>query len=150
MKKTKEPILPKMENLTLRDLPEAFLSSEPDKLKTARDALKAAENFFKHADRDPDDIHELKPEWTEVVLLDACRMYRRLTGEANAKLAAYHCWWLASHPEFIRADLIEGDPVADDVIDTVRFVAMRAATTLSKAEFYDQFLAASPGILTTP
>jgi len=38
--------------------------------------LNAPENFFKHADRDPDGILEFDPQLTELMLMDACSYFK--------------------------------------------------------------------------
>jgi hypothetical protein len=38
--------------------------------------LNAPENFFKHADRDPNGILEFDPELTELMLMDACSYFK--------------------------------------------------------------------------
>jgi hypothetical protein len=55
-------------------------------------AINSPQNFFKHADRDPDAELEFFPEMTESFLVDACRKYMDLTGEF---VALFHCimWW---------------------------------------------------------
>ena len=43
------------------------------------------ENFFKHADRDPDGVIEFRPSLTKFFLFDAVEMYRQLTVECSSK-----------------------------------------------------------------
>jgi|SRR6185312_4239743 len=38
--------------------------------------LNAPENFFKHADRDPDETLEFDPQLTELMLMDACAYFK--------------------------------------------------------------------------
>jgi hypothetical protein len=57
-----------------------------------------AENFFKHADHDPDGVLEFRPGQTEILLLDACEKYRQLTGEAVAELTVYIGWLMLQKP----------------------------------------------------
>lgn len=66
-----------------------------DMIDEAKRRLSAAANFFKHADRDPDDIHTFNPGQTEILLFDACFKYREITGELVPALAVYQAWfWL--------------------------------------------------------
>ena len=60
-----------------------------------RSALNSVQNFFKHADNDPDGELEFFPEMTEPIMADACKTYMELTGE---KVALFHCmmWWFKS------------------------------------------------------
>ncbi len=67
----------------------------PDQLIEATRVLRAAANFFKHADRDPQDIHIFNPGQTEVLLFDACFKYKELTNELVPCLGVYQAWfWL--------------------------------------------------------
>lgn len=40
-----------------------------------KQALNKAKNFFKHAERDPDEVIVFNPEVSEFYIWDACRMY---------------------------------------------------------------------------
>ncbi len=74
----------------------------PDKVEEAKRRLSAAANFFKHADRDPSDVHAFNPALTEILLLDACFKYKELTGELVPTLAVYQGWfWLGPGAKFI-------------------------------------------------
>ena len=73
-----------------------------DQVKQARDRLKAAANFFKHADRDPGDIHTFNLSQTEFILVDACYKYKELTGELVPVLAVYTGWfWLGPGAQLV-------------------------------------------------
>jgi hypothetical protein len=48
-----------------------------------------AENFLKHADRDPDGIYELDPEWTQAQMYEASAKFIQLTGEWAARMTLY-------------------------------------------------------------
>ena len=50
--------------------------------------------FFKHADYDPDAIHEFYPEQTENMLFFAVYQYRRLTGEWSAEIRLFSTWYI--------------------------------------------------------
>jgi|SRR5579863_7369766 len=74
----------------------------PDKVGEARRRLSAAANFFKHADRDPDDVHEFNPAQTEILLFDACFKYKELTGELVPTLGVYQAWfWLGPGADLV-------------------------------------------------
>jgi hypothetical protein len=59
-----------------------------------RSLLNSAQNFFKHADNDPEGEMEFFPEMTEAILADACKTYMELTGK---QVALFHWmwWWFA-------------------------------------------------------
>lgn len=67
----------------------------PDATDEAKRRLNEAANFFKHADRDHDEVLEFAEEPTELLLYDAVRKYRELTGETVPVLGVYDAWfWL--------------------------------------------------------
>jgi len=72
----------------------------PEARSQFHDKLNEAENFFKHADRDPDAVHDFDPALTEVFLLDASDQYYRLSGEVLPVLGVYRSWFIANHPDF--------------------------------------------------
>jgi sarcosine oxidase gamma subunit len=74
----------------------------PDATDKMKRKLNEAANFFKHADRDHGEVHEFRPEQTELLLYDAIRKYRDLTGETVPTLAVYDVWfWLGPGAKFI-------------------------------------------------
>lgn len=68
-------------------------TKQPGKLSVA--AINAVQNFFKHANRDPDGELEFFPEMTEPIMADACRTYMDMTGQS---VAIFDCflWWFKS------------------------------------------------------
>ena len=56
-------------------------------------------NFFKHANRDPDAVHEFYPEQTENVLFQAVYQYRSLTGEWSPEIRLFSTWYMLQHPK---------------------------------------------------
>ncbi len=74
----------------------------PDATAEAKRRLNEAANFFKHADRDHDEVLEFIQGPTELLLYDAVRKYRELTGETVPVLGVYDVWfWLGPGAEFI-------------------------------------------------
>lgn len=65
----------------------------PGKEKLARELFRKPENFFKHADRDPEEILDFNPDGSEIPLFEACQVYRALTGESPEKMIAYNVWF---------------------------------------------------------
>ena len=59
----------------------------------AWEVLNRYENFFKHADRDPDGILDFNPDATEISLWEACHVYRELTGESPTAMVTYNIWF---------------------------------------------------------
>mgnify|MGYP001581773305 CR=1 FL=1 len=68
--------------------------------------LNSVQNFFKHADKDPEGELEFFPEMTEPIMADACKTYMEMTGE---KVALFHCmmWWFKSREGYKGFDFPE-------------------------------------------
>jgi len=63
--------------------------------------LKAAENFFKHGDRDSEGTLEFRPKQTEGMLFDATYMYASLTKRQTYAGAVFQSWFFLKHPDFL-------------------------------------------------
>ncbi len=72
--------------------------------KEFKQLISKAENFFKHANRDPDARYTLNPEETEVLLLEATQRYLQLTGERPALMFVYTTWYVIQHPDIFQKD----------------------------------------------
>jgi hypothetical protein len=66
--------------------------------KTAK-AISRCENFFKHADRDPDELLNFDPEVTLYYLLDAVVTYEALTKEQVPIFGVLKSWAFIQYPE---------------------------------------------------
>ena len=60
--------------------------------KKVADWANSFENFFKHADRDPDGIIELNPDLTELMLIDAWAQYEKFNGDLPCVGKAFKIW----------------------------------------------------------
>jgi hypothetical protein len=58
------------------------------------------DNFFKHADNDPDGTQELDPRWSQALLFEAARKYSELTGEMPPILSLFLIWFAHSTQRF--------------------------------------------------
>lgn len=69
-------------------------------------------NFFKHADRDPDDVLEFNPEVVASALLECAILYHHCTGRALREGSAFAAWFGIHHPNILKPGpfktLIEG------------------------------------------
>lgn len=74
---------------------------KPEHHREVREAFRAPENFFKHADRDPDGVITFNPDASEFFLLEGLEAYGILTGEVPASFAAFRMWWLIHHPQVL-------------------------------------------------
>ena len=63
--------------------------------------INRAENFLKHADRDPDTEYTLDTRWTEALLVEASQKFCELTGENPPLLALACVWFIVCHPEVL-------------------------------------------------
>ena len=81
-------------------LEEGVLSYVPqDVVKTVREALRAPQNFLKHADRDTKETLTFSPRLTEFIMFEAMVTYGRITGEQPLLLEAFASWFMVSHPK---------------------------------------------------
>ena len=104
----------------------------PTDERESRRLLSEAENFFKHADRDHDQVLEFKPGPTELLLYDAVLKYRELSGESVPILAVYSAWFpLGPGSVFIRTD---------EQVAAVAAVRKSFPGTLTRAAFFAQVL----------
>ena len=63
--------------------------------------VKTAENFFKHAVRDPDGTFEFRPEFTRFFIYDATHLYRTVTNELFYEAQMYQAWFSLAYPYFV-------------------------------------------------
>jgi hypothetical protein len=73
----------------------------PEKLGEVQGLLRQAQNFFKHADKDPDTLLDFNPTMTEILLWDACVLYETLTNTYQPLTVLFRVWFTASHPEIL-------------------------------------------------
>lgn len=71
----------------------------PDYKKEFWRKLHETANFFKHAEQDPEAIHEFYPEQTENILFFAVYQYRGLTGEWSPEIRLFSTWYMMHHPK---------------------------------------------------
>lgn len=76
---------------------------KPEFRKEAVNKIREAENFFKHADRDPDHAYPFDPVSSEYMLFEATEAFIALTGERNAAILTYRAWWLSRNSNYVDA-----------------------------------------------
>ncbi|MCX5818470.1 MAG: hypothetical protein NT047_00930 [Deltaproteobacteria bacterium] len=59
-----------------------------------------AENFFKHAEKDPGAILFFRPSQTDFLLWETGSLYQRLTGEATPLIRLYRGWFIFHHIDY--------------------------------------------------
>jgi len=67
--------------------------------KEIREKINEAENFFKHADRDPDSTIDFNPGQSEFLIIEACSVYYKLTGEFPPLFKLYQIWFIVNRQE---------------------------------------------------
>jgi hypothetical protein len=91
--------------------------------------LNAPENFFKHADRDPDEILEFDPQLTELMLIDACSYFKERPNFKPRHFDAIKVW-----SGSLRADVSKDSPEGQLTLAVVQ--ALKAA---GKQKFWDRY-----------
>jgi hypothetical protein len=72
------------------------------------EALHTQQNFFKHADRDIDEVLEFDPKSFEMLLVESCHLYRHLASARHLNHGqCYEClvfelWFSHAHPELLK------------------------------------------------
>ncbi len=81
---------------------------KPEYHRMIRDKINEAENFLKHADRDPEAILTFRPFQTDYLLLDACWKYHELAGEQVPLFSVFIFWVVLNNPkEFALPEQLE-------------------------------------------
>jgi len=104
---------------------------KPGKEKLFRDKLNEAENFFKHADKDPEGSIEFSPFQTEILLFDACSHYYTLTGETVPVFRLFEGWFMLHNTEAFNLP-----PEMDKAVKSVG----PELTSLTRAQYFQQIL----------
>jgi hypothetical protein len=93
--------------------------------------LKKNVNFFKHADRDPDDIAELDPSMNEWFIVYAL-LGRQLCGEGQSQEESDFMWWFHVHrPDYLT------DKGRQSITNLLPVETIEFGRKLSKGKFYE-------------
>jgi hypothetical protein len=95
---------------------------KPEKHEFFRKVVNSAENFFKHADRDPEAVLEFYPAATPLYLADAAALYGKLGGPEFPALQVFHVWFMLNYPDVLQdgvikekaLELVSSDPSLKD------------------------------------
>lgn len=68
----------------------------------AKQMLTEAENFFKRAEINHNEVLEFNPDLSEALLLEACNVYMDQTGEEPPLFTLYLAWIVANHPDYFK------------------------------------------------
>lgn len=99
----------------------------PEYKKQIHELVRRNENFFKHADEDPDAILDFNPEATEMYMLDVVVTYESLTQEVSPIQSVFKSWIFLQKPNLMNE--IARKKMEEDT----RGLNM---TGISKAEFF--------------
>ena len=67
--------------------------------------INSAQNFFKHADKDENELYNFTPSTTDFLIFDACQLYQQLTNEAPKLMHIFSIWFYLNEPDIIRDDM---------------------------------------------
>ncbi len=79
-------------------------SIRPEKRKEWLQLIFKSRNFFKHADRDKNDIHEFKPMFNDFSLLDGINMYCTIKKKWVPEVLVFQVWFSATYPHLLTED----------------------------------------------
>ncbi|MCI0565021.1 MAG: hypothetical protein MN733_41680 [Nitrososphaera sp.] len=78
------------------------LMIKPDQKADFWGAMNSFSNFLKHADKDPDGIHDgVEEQINDVTLLVACLYYKDLGHQFTPEMFALVGWFTSLHPHFL-------------------------------------------------
>ncbi len=105
----------------------------PDKQKEFRQILSADQNFFKHADRDPEAVHDFRPAVNPFYILDSIELYTQLVGTHFPEAEVFLFWFAMMYPDVTAGELRELALKARQLgIDPENFQTVRAVLTAWK------------------
>ena len=104
-------------------------------------AIRRAQNFFKHSDKDPDPAAALDfdPRETQYVLLDCFDAYLSLTGRSLRELWMFFFWFALEYP-----DVLHPSPLKDAVYTVVGDGSAPHHDRAAFAAIFDRYVGAAP------
>jgi len=84
----------------------------PERKKEWNGYMVASRNFFKHADRDPDEVHEFKDVFNHFSLIDAANLYLTAKKAWTSETLLYVSWFFMAYPDLIDEESALGAHVA--------------------------------------
>jgi hypothetical protein len=104
--------------------------------KEIANILNEAENFFKHADSDPNGTLTFDDGEAELFLFDAIGKYGEITQEKVPIFAAFHWWFVSRHPYIVKPGFPDKVP-PPGLVD--------AAKTMTRRQWFDVMMLALLG-----
>jgi hypothetical protein len=74
---------------------------KPQYQKFVLNLFKESQNFFKHADQDPEKVLEFSLSWPEYFIANAVEKYRELSAEQSAEMVVYTLWFSFQNPHLL-------------------------------------------------
>jgi len=78
---------------------------KPEYLQQARNIFRAPQNFFKHADADPEKVLEFSVALPEAFLVSGCEKYGELAGEVTPEMFVYRLWFSHHNPDLLMPEV---------------------------------------------
>ncbi len=112
-----------------------------EKQKYWKGKLSAAENYFKHADNDPEAAFEFRPALTRFFLFDAIQLYHQLTQSKSLfpEAIVYFRWFVLKYPNVLMEGAVKtflstsvGHDVDPDDFGFMRMALLAFPTFLNK------------------
>ncbi len=69
--------------------------------KAVREKAREAENFFKHADRDPENEYDFPVGSTAFKLFEGVEAFQALTGTVTPEMKVFRAWWLIQNNDTV-------------------------------------------------
>jgi hypothetical protein len=91
--------------------------------------MNSSANFFKHADEDAEQVHEMDTDASDYMLLFAIKWYRDLGNSVSNEMKVFAAWFQLRHP-----DLLKPEALARMVNDGEFYPASSAIRAMSRAE----------------
>jgi hypothetical protein len=78
---------------------------KPEYQKYVIGIFRAPQNFFKHADDDPDKVLEFQLAYPEMFMVSACEKYKELAAEETAEMMVYRLWFGHQNPNMLMLEV---------------------------------------------
>lgn len=102
----------------------------PERRKEWLSYVHKSRNFFKHADRDPSEVHEFKDIFNHFSLLDAVNLYLAAKKSWTPETLLYFGWFSLTYPDLLKKDdhafvtLVDQQLYGPDPIDPADYSAI--------------------------
>jgi hypothetical protein len=79
----------------------------PEHQKAVREKAREAENFFKHADRDPENEYDFPVGSTAFKLFEGVESFQALTGSVTPEMNVFKAWWLIQNKDAVSDEALQ-------------------------------------------